>query len=163
MQGASELLAGASVLDKPAEEFVNNENIEQLWAMKAFEHAEVYFNLLSAIDPKLLRLSKIDDQLYQTFREQFRQLEIGTLKEDDIKSPKAKEEWRNFCESFKEIVDDYNTGTLIRLDSTKEYDQDNTIVVVRVQFLAIELARNREGYNDSIRKNFKPKKLKALS
>jgi len=43
--GASELLAGASVLDKPAEEFVNNENIEQLWAMKAFEHAEVYFNV----------------------------------------------------------------------------------------------------------------------
>ena len=31
------------------------------------------------------------------------------------------------------------------------------MLVTRVQFLCIEIARNREGHNDTIRKNFKPK------
>nr|CAG4650603.1 EOG090X0HAI [Sida crystallina] len=159
--GADGLLAAASVLGRPAEEFVNDENIEQLWAIKAFEHAEVYFNLLSSIDPKILRLTKLDDQLYKEFREKFGKLEIDLLKEDDLKSENAKEEWRTFCENYKEIVDDYNVGTLLRLDCQKEYNQENTIVVPRIQFLALELARNKEGCNDSIRKNFKPKKLRT--
>lgn len=33
------------VLNKPADEFENDEMVENLWAMKAFEHAEVYFNV----------------------------------------------------------------------------------------------------------------------
>lgn len=37
------------VLEKPAEEFVNDEVVEQMWAMKAFEHAEIYFNVRSLV------------------------------------------------------------------------------------------------------------------
>lgn len=33
------------VLNKPADEFGNDEQVESLWAMKAFEHYEVYFNV----------------------------------------------------------------------------------------------------------------------
>lgn len=33
------------MLEKPAEEFDNDEMVEELWAMKAFEHAEVFFNV----------------------------------------------------------------------------------------------------------------------
>ena len=33
--------------------------------------------------------------------------------------------------------------------------------MTKIQFYAIELARNREGHNDQIRHNFKPKKRKA--
>jgi hypothetical protein len=32
----------------------------------------------------------------------------------------------------------------------KEYTDENTILVTRIQFLAIEIARNRQGLNDSI-------------
>lgn len=33
------------VLSRPAEEFGNDEAVETMWAMKAFEHAEIYFNV----------------------------------------------------------------------------------------------------------------------
>jgi hypothetical protein len=31
------------------------------------------------------------------------------------------------------------------------------VIVTKIQFYAIELSRNREGHNDQIRHNFKPK------
>lgn len=33
------------VLSRPADEFENDNLVEEMWAMKAFEHAEVYFNV----------------------------------------------------------------------------------------------------------------------
>ena len=44
-QGAAGLLAGAGQLSQPAEDFGNDSRVEALWAMKAMEHAEVYFNV----------------------------------------------------------------------------------------------------------------------
>nr|CAH0108409.1 unnamed protein product [Daphnia galeata] len=161
--GADGLLAAASVLERPAEEFVNDGMIEELWAIKAFEHAEIYFNLLSSVDPKVLRLTKMDDQLYKHFRETFPELNVASVTEDELKSTDAKEVWRAFCEIYKETVEDYNYATLIRLNSAKEYCESNSMIVPRVQFLAIELARNKEGHNDLIRTNFKPKKLQTRS
>lgn len=49
----------------------------------------------------------------------------------------------------------------MRLDCSKDYSEANTIIVPRVQFLAIELARNREGLNGTIRENFKPKRFQS--
>nr|CAG4648982.1 EOG090X0HAI [Polyphemus pediculus] len=161
--GADSLLAAASLLDRPAEEFVNDSTIEELWAIKAFEHAEIYFNLLSSIDPKILRLTKLDDQIYKEFRALFPSLSVAVINQDEIKSPEAKECWRSFCENYKETVEDYNYATLLRLDSSLDYSEANSIIVPRVQFLALELARNKEGNNDLIRQNFKPKKLHARS
>nr|SVE70773.1 EOG090X0HAI [Daphnia similis]SVE71402.1 EOG090X0HAI [Daphnia similis]SVE72035.1 EOG090X0HAI [Daphnia similis]SVE72662.1 EOG090X0HAI [Daphnia similis] len=161
--GADGLLAAASVLERPAEEFVNDSMIEELWAIKAFEHAEIYFNLLSSVDPKLLRLTKHDDQLYKHFRETFPDLNVATVTEDQLKSAEAKDVWRSFCEIYKESVEDYNYATLIRLNAAQEYSEANSMIVPRVQFLAIELARSREGHNDMIRFNFKPKKLQTRS
>lgn len=45
----------------------------------------------------------------------------------------------------------------VRIDSSDEYSESNSILVTRIQFLCIEIARNREGHNDNIRNNFKPK------
>ena len=39
------MLAGASQLNAPADEYGNDSRVEALWAMKAMEHAEVYFNV----------------------------------------------------------------------------------------------------------------------
>nr|CAG4638828.1 EOG090X0HAI [Cyclestheria hislopi] len=159
--GADGLLAAASVLSRPAEEFVNDSTIEELWAMKAFEHAEIYFNLLCSVEPKILKLTKADDVIYKEFREQFPSLTVSVLDEIQLKSTESKDRWRPFCETFKDTVEDYNYGTLLRLDSSKDYSEANSIIVPRVQFLAIEGARNREGFNDSIRSNFKPRQRKA--
>lgn len=124
-----------------------------MWAIKASEHAEVYFNLISSVDPSFLKLTKVDDQLYTTFRETFKDLDIKVLKSDDLKSAEAKERWRPFCNQFEGIVEDFNYGTLLRLDCEKEYTEENTIFATRVQFYAVEIARNREGLNNTVFKN----------
>ncbi|XP_015116543.1 protein PBDC1 [Diachasma alloeum] len=156
---ADQLIAGTSVLSRPAEEFENDASVEALWAMKAFEHAEIYFNILCSLDPKILRLTPHDDAIYKTFREIFPDLKVDVINEDEMKSPEGKNKWRPFCEQFKDLVEDYSMGTLLRVDCTDEYSEKNSILVTRIQFYAIELARNREGFNDCIRNKFKPKKI----
>lgn len=56
----------------------------------------------------------------------------------DLKSEKMKAEWREFCEEFKH-VNDFNFATLIRLDSTKDYEEENSVIATKIQFYAIEL------------------------
>ncbi|KAK4882951.1 hypothetical protein RN001_006270 [Aquatica leii] len=146
------------VLSRPAEEFENDQSVEALWAMKAFEHAEVYFNLLSSVDAKLLRLTPLDDTIYRLFREEFPIFDVSLVDENKLKSTQEKAKWRPFCERFKNIVEDYSFGTLLRSDASKDYDEQNSMLVTRIQFYAIELARNREGVNDIIRKKFACKK-----
>ena len=155
--GADGLYKGAGLLSRPADEFGNDETVEAMWAMKAFKHAEVYFNLLCSVDPKLLRLTPQDDAIYKAFRGKFPNLKIDLIKEDEIKSPEGKEMWRPFCDQFKDEVEDYSFGTLLRLDCTDEFSQDNTCLVPRIQFYAIEVARNREGFNDTVREKFRKK------
>ena len=143
------------VFSRPADEFVNDPALEGLWAMKAVDHMKIHFNLIRSIDPTILKLTPKDDVIYQKFREQFPNLELATLTEDAIKSSQAKEEWRTFCNQFENEVEDFNYATLLRLNSQDDYNESNTIVVPRIQFLAIEVARNREGFNSSIREKFK--------
>ncbi|CAF4186843.1 unnamed protein product, partial [Rotaria sordida] len=69
-----------------AEDYINDPLLEQQWAMKAFQHAETYFNLLCAVDPKQLRLSRHDDKIYSHFRQLFPDFKIDTLDENEIKS-----------------------------------------------------------------------------
>ncbi|KAG8235018.1 hypothetical protein J437_LFUL015681 [Ladona fulva] len=152
--GAEGLLAGASLLSRPAEEFGNDPTVEAMWAMKAMEHAEIYFNILCSVDPKFLKLTPHDQGIYSLFRERFPDFEVSKITEDALKSEEAKTKWRPFCEEFKNVVEDYSFGTLLRLDCEGEYSEENSILVTRIQFYAIELARNKEGKNDVIRKKF---------
>lgn len=48
-------------------------------------------------------------------------------------------------------TDDYNFGTLLRTNTKGEYSPDNTLLALRGQFYTIEIARNREGLNDSLK------------
>nr|CAD7458872.1 unnamed protein product [Timema tahoe] len=173
--GAESLMAGAGILSRSADEFDNDPSVEAMWAIKAMEHAEVYFNILCSLDPKLLRLTPHDNAIYTAFREEFPDLKLGKLTEEDLKSTEAKQvlaakldllmtvpstslKWRPFCEQFKDIIEDFSFGTLLRLDSEGEYSKENSILVSRIQFYAIELARNREGLNDCVRSTFKPRR-----
>lgn len=65
------------------------------------------------------------------------------------------QDWREFCESFKDL-DEFSFASLVRLDSTQDYSEENSIIVTKIQFYAIELSRNREGHNQTIRQNYKP-------
>ena len=81
--------------------------------MKAMEHAEVYFNvsgdlqtatcctkrhldmplfqILCSVDPaQIPRLSPCDDELYAAFRKRFPEMPVDKVKEEELKSDKAK-------------------------------------------------------------------------
>lgn len=117
------------------------------------------FQLICSVNPRMLKLSPFDDQIYTLFRRDFPTLNVAYLNEDEMKSPQGKEKWRTFINSFNKL-EDYGYGSLIRVDASKEFSQSNSMLVVRIQFIAIEIARNREGLNDKIfKEHTKPKLL----
>ncbi|RLV91601.1 hypothetical protein JA1_003782 [Spathaspora sp. JA1] len=134
-----------------AENADNLGEIEMQFAVKAVQQAETYWSLLEKIPGSKLKLTKYDDDIFKTFLEDFPEFKepeaVAEIKEDDMKSPSGKTRWREFCDKFKEI-EDYNFGTLLRLKANEEYTQEGTIFAVRIQFYAIEIARNRYGLND---------------
>jgi len=128
--------------------------IEKQFAVKAVEHAQTYWNLLEKVSPKDLRLTKIDDEIFEHTMSEFPELaqepydKLVKLDEDWMKSPEGKERWRKFIQSYEKKITDYNFGSLIRTDAREEYSEKNTIFVTRIQFYAFEIARNRLGLND---------------
>lgn len=60
-------------------------------------------------------------------------------------------------------VEDHSFGTLLRLDCREDYSEANSTLVPRIQFYAIELARNREGHNNCIREKFSQNKKNSGS
>ncbi|XP_046565697.1 protein PBDC1-like [Haliotis rubra] len=156
--GIGGMQSAASALKSKAEDYVNQPDVELQWAVKAYAHAETYFNLITSVDPSILKLTREDDEIYSKFRQEFPDFKVDVLTEDELKSEKAKEKWRPFCESFKGQTEDYNYGTLVRLDSAKDYSEENSILGLRIQFLAIEIARDREGHNSQLRFTYNKKK-----
>ncbi|NXR19551.1 PBDC1 protein, partial [Cinclus mexicanus] len=127
--------------------------VELAWAARAHQHSQVYFNvslggslgflflgcwspglipnlpvqLISSVDPKFLSLTKVDDRIYEEFRRTFRDLRVDVLDPEELKSEPAKEKGRPFCLSFQDLVEDFNYGTLLRLDSRRDYSEENSI------------------------------------
>jgi len=131
----------------------NDPNVELIWAEKAFKHAETYYKVLTVTkDKKKMRLTKIDDDIYGHFRRVFETLDVKVVDEAKLKSESEKSKWRGFCNNYERHPDikDFNYGTLLRASSRGDVSPDNTIIVPRIQFLAIEIARNREGANDTV-------------
>ncbi|CCA69639.1 hypothetical protein PIIN_03578 [Serendipita indica DSM 11827] len=144
----------------------NLAEIEKQFAVKAVEHAQTYWNLLEAIPPRTLRLTRLDDEIYEHFVTEFPELvenpeRIKALDEDIMKDANGKERWRKFIAAYEKRVDDYNFGSLIRTDAAGEYSQVNSIFVTRMQFYALEIARNRLGYNDAVYEAAQREKEKA--
>ncbi|CCF56141.1 hypothetical protein KAFR_0A07070 [Kazachstania africana CBS 2517] len=137
-----------------AETADNLEDIERQFAVIAVEQAETYWNLLIKLQGSKLRLTKYDDEIYSLFIEHFPEYKdverIKKFTEDELKTPAAKDRWRKYCTLFEGKVEDYNFGTLLRTDANAEYGQDTAIFVVRIQFYAFEIARNRQKLNDWI-------------
>ena len=116
--------------------------IEKQFAVKVVQHMETYWNILEKVPGSKLRLTKIDDEIYEHFKKEFPDFDTSaTINEDEMKSKAGKERWRNFINTYENKVDDYNFGTMLRASSKTEYGQDETIFAVRMQFYAVEIAR----------------------
>ncbi|KAK3346606.1 polysaccharide biosynthesis-domain-containing protein [Lasiosphaeria hispida] len=132
-----------------AEEADNFEDIEKQFAVKAVQHMSTYWSILERMKGSSLRLTKIDDEIYDHLKHDFPDFDpAATINEDEMKSKAGKERWRNFMMAYEKKVADYNFGTMMRTDPKWEYGRDETIFVPRMQFYAIEIARNRNGLND---------------
>lgn len=127
-------------------EVENNPLIEKQWAVKAFQHAETYMRLLTSIsDHSKIKLTKIDDEIYETFRERFPDFDVRVISEDDIKSDKAKNQWRPFLNQFEKRVFDWNMLTMLRADATGDYTENNTIVGNTLSFVFYSLVNQKQS------------------
>ncbi|KAI7954171.1 hypothetical protein MJO28_006718 [Puccinia striiformis f. sp. tritici] len=122
--------------------------------LRCIEQAETYWNLLGAIPPSKMRLTKLDEEILSEFKLAFPEMaenkdgKLQKINESDLKSPEGKEAWRKYIKLFETTVSDYNFGTLIRTNSMEDYTEKNTMFITRIQFYAIEICRNRLGLND---------------
>lgn len=120
----------------------------------------------------------MDNDILEHLKTDFPEFDASvTINEDELKSKANKERWRKFMMAYEKKIDDYNFGTMLRTNPKFEYDQDTTIfgmitfgislwvgkestwtdnasfpslLVPRMQFYAVEIARNRAGLNDWI-------------
>lgn len=112
----------------------------------AIAHAEIHWKKL--MSEKTLRLTeKYDNVLYDAFRSFFPDVSVGKIKRvtfDGMNKSRWKRLERNVMKKMKTKED---TLTMLRLDSRGGYSEDNVVMVSRLQFLCIEVTRNREGSN----------------
>ncbi|KAK8238273.1 polysaccharide biosynthesis-domain-containing protein [Phyllosticta capitalensis] len=162
--------AGAQLSAEQADNF---EDIEKQFAVKAVRHANAhppltvvqhmttYWSILERMRGSQLRLTKMDDEIYEHFKREFPDFDPrATINEDDMKSKAGKEKWRNFIMEYEKKVEDYNFGTMLRANPAFEYGEKETIFAVRMQFYAVEIIRNREGLNDWIYEKAHPEEAK---
>ena len=87
-----------------------------------------YWSLLERIRGSDLRLTKLDDEIYEHFKTTFPEFDPRqTIDEDKMKSKEGKEKWRNFMMAYEKKVDDYNFGTMLRSNPKFEYGEKETI------------------------------------
>ncbi|KAL7420063.1 hypothetical protein Q5752_005028 [Cryptotrichosporon argae] len=132
----------------------NAAEIEMQFAVKTVEHLEAYEKLITSIQPSKLKLTQMDDEIHAHLLEEFPEFKfddaLRDLDEDKMKSKDGKERWRKFIMHYEKTLTDYNFAVLIRKDAGRLYAEDNTVLVTRVQFVALEVARNRAGINDKV-------------
>lgn len=138
--------AGASLNPEQAGNF---EDMEKQFAVKAVQHMSTYWAILEKMRGSKLRLTKMDEEIYEHFKKEFPEFDPKeTIDENKMKSKEGKERWRNFMMTYEKSVDDYNFGTMLRSNPKFEYGEKETIFAMRMQFYAVEITRNREGLND---------------
>ncbi|RXW22775.1 hypothetical protein EST38_g3079 [Candolleomyces aberdarensis] len=78
--------------------------IEKQFAVKAVEQAQTYWNLLEKVNPVELKLTKIDDEIYEDTIKTFPEFaepphtKLVKLDEEWMKSDDGKKRWRDFME-----------------------------------------------------------------
>lgn len=104
------------------------------WAVKAFEHAETFFSQLEKLTGSQTQASQtaiqrfrfttpaLDEEIYAHFRREFPDMPVAGFDEHlHFKSPERKKQWREFINVYEKSVEDYNFGSLLRVDPFQEY------------------------------------------
>ena len=87
-----------------------------------------YWAILEKVRGSQLRLTKMDDDIYEHFKAEFPEFDpAATINEDEMKSKAGKEKWRNWMMQYEKTINDFNFGTIIRTNPRFEYEQDTTI------------------------------------
>lgn len=87
-----------------------------------------YWSILEKVPGSQLRLTKMDDDIYEDFKSEFPEFDpAATINEDSMKSKEGKEKWRNWMMKYEKTIHDYNFGTMLRANPKTEYEQHNTI------------------------------------
>jgi hypothetical protein len=87
-----------------------------------------YWSILEKMRGSELRLTKMDNEIYEHFKREFPEFDPkATINEDEMKSNTGKERWRNFIMQYEKKIDDYNFGTLVRSNPSFEYGEKETI------------------------------------
>jgi Polysaccharide biosynthesis len=111
-----------------------------------------YWSILEKMPGSKLRLTRMDDEILQHLRQAFPDFDPAeTLDEDKMKSKEGKQRWRDFMNVYEKgdkEIEDFNFGTMLRRNAKWEYGEKETMFALRMQFYAIEIARNRAGLND---------------
>lgn len=92
------------------------------------QHMQTYWSILEKVKGSTLRLTKMDDEIYDHLKETFPEFDpAATIDEDAMKSKSGKERWRAFMMAYEKKIDDYNFGTMVRNSAKVEYEESNTI------------------------------------
>lgn len=87
-----------------------------------------YWALLERTPGSKLRLTRMDDEIFEHFKNDFPDFDVAaTIDEDEMKSKAGKERWRNFMSEYEKTVNDYNFGTMLRTNPKFEYGEKETI------------------------------------
>ena len=88
----------------------------------------IYWSLLEGMRGSKLRLTKMDDEIYEDLMKHFPDFDPQeTIDEDKMKSKEGKEKWRDFMMPYEKKVEDYNFGTMLRANPKFEYGEKETI------------------------------------
>ena len=89
---------------------------------------ETYWAILEKVKGSALRLTKLDNEIYEHLMRDFPEFDPAeTIDEDKMKSKEGKKRWREFMMAYEKRVDDYNFGTMLRSSPKEMYDQHTTI------------------------------------
>ena len=92
------------------------------------QHMTTYWTLLEGMRGSKLRLTKVDDEIFEHFQREFPDFDPAeTIDEDKMKSKEGKEKWRNFMMIYEKTIGDFNFGTMLRSNPKFEYGEDTTI------------------------------------
>lgn len=104
----------------------------------AVQHLATYWAILEKVRGSSLKLTKFDDDILEHLKADFPEFDPAVpIDEDEMKSKDGKERWRKFMMAYEKKVDDYNFGTLVRLDPKTEYGEKESIFGMLESFLEV--------------------------
>ncbi|KAL8398406.1 hypothetical protein RB596_005793 [Gaeumannomyces avenae] len=121
-----------------AENAPNHENIEMAFAQKVIQHMETYWKILKNKRGSQLRLTKMDDEIYEHLKADFPELDPAEdIVEDKLKSKEGKERWRKFMMAYEKKVEDFNFGTMLRVSPKDDVDTEERVIFGGLSFCVL--------------------------